>query len=214
MQARRQCVARSVTPADAARVLAARFARDAYALAPDDREIRWLYLATMLDAAAYANGLDRPLDEKDPAIIEAKSFGVKVIDEVLEYAMAHGHPAAATAAARLLGQIGKADELLYQGDKPAPLVQAVQDPDRRLRMAALEAIVRLKPSKPFAGSSYVPAALGFFAASSGVRHALVGGPNIEQVARPGRHARRGRLRNRHGHHRQGVAPSGHAIARL
>ena len=95
--------------------------------------------------------------------------------------MAQGHPAAATAAARLLGEIGKADELLYQGDKPAPLVLAVQQPDRRLRMAALQAIVRLRPTKPYAGSSYVPAALGFFAASSGVRHALVGGPNIEQA---------------------------------
>ena len=127
--------------------MAARWARDAYALAPDDPSVRLLYLATMLDAAAYENGLDRPLDEKDPAVVEAKQFGVKTIDEVLEYAMAHGHPAAAAAAARLLGEIGKADELLYQGAEPAPLVLAVQSPDRRLRMAALEAIVRLQPSQ-------------------------------------------------------------------
>jgi hypothetical protein len=39
----------------------------------------------------------------------------------------------------------------------------------------------LKPAKPFPGSSYVPSALGFFAASSGVRHALVGGPNLAQT---------------------------------
>ena len=51
------------------------------------------------------------------------------------------------------GQIGTADELLYQGAEPSPLVRAVQNPDRRLRMAALETIVRLQPAQPFAGSS-------------------------------------------------------------
>jgi hypothetical protein len=212
---KRQCVVRSGTPDDAARELAARYAREANALAPDNREIRLLHLTAMLDAAAYASGLDKPLDEKDPTIVEAKQLSslfkkgdwlrtdsvnivenggreapvplfqqavsAKAIDEVLAYAMAHRRPAAAAAAARLLGEIGKASELLYQGDKPAPLVQAVQDSDRRLRMAALEAIVRLQPSTPYVGSSGVPAALGFFAGSSGVRRALVGGPNLEKT---------------------------------
>jgi CheY-like chemotaxis protein len=44
-------------------------------------------------------------------------------------------------------------------------------------MAALESIVRLKPTKPYVGSSHIPPALGFFAASNGVRRALVGGSN-------------------------------------
>jgi hypothetical protein len=173
-------VVRSVTPDDAARGLAALFASDAYALAPENRDIRLLCLAAALDLAAYAKGLDQPsLVDKDATDAKEK-YGVRTIEEVLTYAMAQDHPAAATAAAQLLGQIGKADELIYQGDKPAPLVLALQDPDRRLRMAALEAIVRLKPSKPFAGSSDVPKALAYFAASSGVRHALVGGSNLAE----------------------------------
>ena len=61
--AKRQCVATSVAPDDAARAMAARLARDAYAIAPDDHEVRLLYLATLLEQAAYDNGLDRPLDE-------------------------------------------------------------------------------------------------------------------------------------------------------
>ena len=81
---------------------------------------------------------------------EAKQFGAKTLDDVLAYAMAHRHPAAATAAARLAGRNRqRPTSLLYQGDKPSPLVRALQDPDRRLRMAALEAIVRLQPSKPY-----------------------------------------------------------------
>ena len=99
----------------------------------------------------------------------------RTIQEVLQYAMTYRHPAAAAAAAGLLGAMGKAAEVL-QGDRPAPLALALQDPDRRLRMAALEAIVRLQPSRPFAGSSYVPAALSFFVNTSGTRRALVGRP--------------------------------------
>ena len=174
----RKCVARPFTPSALARTTAAQWARDAYAIAPDNPAVRILYLAATLEAAAYDNGLDRPLSKQDPAIVEAKRFGAKTVEEVLQYAMSHGYTAAATASARLLGQIGKADELLDQGVKPAPLVEAVQSPDRRLRLAALESIVHLHPTKAFAGSSYVPQALGFLAASSGFRHALVASPSL------------------------------------
>ena len=83
------------------------------------------------------------MDEKNPAAVEAGRFGVKPIEEVLKYAMACNRPAAAAAAARLLGQIGTATQLLYRSAGPAPLALAVQSPDRRVRMAALQAIVRL-----------------------------------------------------------------------
>ena len=193
-EGKRQCVVHSGTPADAARELAARFARAAYALAPGDREIRLLFLTAMLDAAAYRNGLDRPLDEKDPAVAEAKPFGVKLIDEVLAYAMAHGHPAAAAAAARLLGEIGKADELLYQGDKPAPLVRAVQDPDRRLRMAALEAIVRLKPDEAVCRLELRAVGVGLLRGQQRSPPCAGRRPEPRADTRPGRYARGGRLR--------------------
>ena len=117
---------------DVARAVAAARARDAYALAPDDPSARLLYLATMLEQAAYENGLDRPLDEKSPAAVEAGRFGVKPIEETLKYAMACNRPAAAAAAARLLGQIGTADQLLYQGDRPgaAGVGRAIARPPR------------------------------------------------------------------------------------
>ncbi len=180
-EGKQQCVAKTYAAEDAARAMAVRWAHDASLLAPDDRDIRLLAAATMLEAAAYEKGLDRPLDEKDPAVAEAKKLGVKTLDGLLDYGIAHGHPAAATVAARLLGQMGKAEEVLYQGEKPAPLALALRHPDRRLRMAALEAIVRLRPSKPFAGAGYVPGALQFFAASRGTRHALVATPNADET---------------------------------
>jgi hypothetical protein len=179
--AKRQCTARIRTPDDAARATALQRARDAYALAPNDPLVGLLCLATALEAAAYENGLDRPLGEKNPVVVEARQSGAETIEEVLKYAVTHKRFAAAAAAARILGEIGKATGLLYRDAKPSPLVLAARSPDRRLRMAALEAIVRLQPSRPFAGSSYVPQALGFFAASSGFRQALVAAPNLAEA---------------------------------
>jgi CheY-like chemotaxis protein len=71
--------------------------------------------------------------------------------------------------------------VLYTGAEPGPLARALRQPDRRLRMAALVAIVRLQPSQPYPGSSYVPAALQFFSASSGRPRALAAGPNADET---------------------------------
>jgi hypothetical protein len=180
-EAKRVCVSRSGTPDDAARALASRWARDAYEISPQQRDVQRLYLAATLDQAAYQKGLNRPLDEKDPAFTLAKAFGPEAIDDVLEYAMSRHHPAAAAAAARMLGQIGKADALLNRGAAPAPLARALQQPDRRLRLAAVEAIVRLQPTKPFPGSSLVPKTLGFLAAATGHRRAMVASPILDEA---------------------------------
>jgi hypothetical protein len=173
-------LAKSYAADDAARVLAARLARDAYAILPDDHQVRLLYLATMLEQAAYENGLDKPLEDRPGSPVrEAAGFGAATMQGVLEYAMAGHHPAAATAAAQILGRCGQAGEILYRGPSPTPLVMAARSPDRRLRLAACEAIVQLKPNRPFAGASYVPETLAMLAASRGAGRALVGSPSIE-----------------------------------
>jgi len=176
----KQCTWRKYSPEDAALVLAARLARDAFALAKDDAEIRLLYLATMLEAAAYETGLDRPLQTGEgTAVEEATGFGPEIIEDVLQYAVEGGHTAAAAAAAQILGRSGKTDLLLRQGERPSPLVLAVRHPDRRLRQAATNAVLRLQPKGPFPGSSYVPESLAFAAASTGTRRALVACTTME-----------------------------------
>jgi hypothetical protein len=180
-EAQHRCAAARI-PADvAARALAARLARNAFDIAPDDAAAVQLYITTMLEASAYQNGLSKPLEETDKSVTEAKKLGAKAIQSALTYAMANGHPAVAAAAARILGQIGKAEELLYGGPKPGALALALRNPDRRLRISAAEAIVALKPQRPFPGSSYVLQTLGYFASSSGMRRALLAGTNVEDL---------------------------------
>jgi len=174
---KRACVLTKLPAEDAALTTAARLARDAFALAKDDPDVRRLYLATMLEAAAYEAGLDKPLAAgQGTAADEAAGFPTAVIEDVMQHAIDGGHIAAATAAAGILGRTGETEALLYQGARPSPLVRAATHGDRRLRIAALEAIVRLQPARPYAGSSCVTQSLGFFAASRGTRRAVVASP--------------------------------------
>ena len=168
--------------ADASLALAARFAREAYSVDPQNDEIRLLCLVTQLEQAAYENGLDKPLvGEGDTAAAKVAGFGASVVEDVLKYAVDADHPVGATAAARILGKIGSAEELLCQGAQPSALVRAAQHHHRRLRFAAVEAILALNPEKPFAGSSHVGEVLTSFASFSGGRRALVAVPTSQEA---------------------------------
>lgn len=181
-EANRRCVA-STYPVDvAALIIAARLARDAYTIIEDDLEIRRLYLATMLEAAAHENGLENPLPYGEgTTLAKAAQFGAAVAEDLLEYSIAGDHVAAAAAAAQILGRIGNADELLRRAAQPAPLVRAARHPDRRLRLAALKAIVQLQPAGPFPGSSYVTESLAFFVGTGGTRRVLMASPRADSL---------------------------------
>ena len=177
--AAKQCLPRNVSADDAARTIAARLARAARSLAPDDPRLHVLALATALEQAVYDRGLEKRLDFKDPVLRQIAKVNPQTIEGVLAFCLAGHHTAAARAAAEILGWTGNAETALQGGSDPAPLVRAVRSPDPRLRIAALEAIARLKPQKPFAGSSHVLESLAFLAASSGGRRALIVGPTAE-----------------------------------
>jgi CheY-like chemotaxis protein len=163
-----------VTAHEASLYVASRLARDARSVLPDDEPIRLLSLAYMLEEAAYAGGLDKPLDMADGTVAaRVAEQGLDVVQEVLSLALDKGYAAAAAAAAQILGQSGKTVELLHGGSRPTPLVRATWADDRRVRFAAVEAVLRLEPTAPFVGASRVTEALRFFASSGGAPRALV-----------------------------------------
>ncbi|MGQ9573985.1 MAG: hypothetical protein ACUVUC_01580 [Thermoguttaceae bacterium] len=180
----RQPVA-SALPADQARRwFAARAARDAYAILPENAELRRLYAMAILEEAAYRNGLDKPLpmDRHGPAG-QCAALGLSVLEDALARSIEQGHCGAAAAAARILGWQPEAERLLRRSGQPCPLVLATRHADLRVRFAAVEAVARLQPAEPFPGASYVVEALGFLAASTGARRALVASPSLEQSRR-------------------------------
>jgi CheY-like chemotaxis protein len=170
---------------------AARWAGDAFELKRHHRAARRVFLGARLEAEALRAEAPRPADAGPHAAgdggIEAElaDLGASVVEDLLEDAIASGHLVAAASAARILAKIGTADVLYRKQPRPSVLVEAARHADRRLRYAALAAIVALKPSRPYPGSSFVPAALGYFAASSGAPRALIAHPRAgeaEQMA--------------------------------
>lgn len=182
----RQAVPKMYPAAAARAVIAARLARDAMAVAPNDPEIRWLYLLTTLEAASYEAGLDEALSiEPGTPAARAAEFGTPALLAALDDALRTGHAPAATAAVRILGQTATPAEALNTGPTPSPLARALRSPDRRTRMAAIEAIARLKPTQPFAGSSYLGEAMAYLASSTGTRRAMVAARNTAEARRVG-----------------------------
>jgi hypothetical protein len=179
--AAKKCVTRSCPPDDAARAFAARLARAASQLAPNNREAQTLAAATELEQMVYDRGLDKRLDFNDPEVKRLAAGDPKLIEGVMAYCLNEHHPAGARAASEILGRSGKTQETLQGGPSPSPLVRAVRSPDARLRMAALEAVANLKPKSPFPGSSFVMEALAYQAASTGGRRALVVSPGTHTL---------------------------------
>lgn len=182
--AKKQASSRACAQDEAARWFAARFARDAHAIQPDRSELLWLHLATMLEQAAYEAGLDQPMPlAKDSPAGKVAARGEDTVEQVLVFAMQHGQSAAAAAAARILGTMPGVERLLRRGAQPCPLVLATRHADRRLRFAAVDAIMHAKPRDPYPGATYVSEAIQFMAASRGAKRVLVGSPRREESMR-------------------------------
>ncbi|HOM15784.1 MAG TPA: hypothetical protein PLQ00_00545 [Thermoguttaceae bacterium] len=159
---------------------AARWASQAYQLLPDDQRIRILYLASMLEEAKYAHGLDKPLPAgKNTAVDRAGSFGLETLEAALRFALESRHLVAAVGLIEVMSRLNPTEAVLRRTSELSPLVQALRSGDRRLRMTALGAIVGMRPTAAFPGSSYVVEALEFFAASQGTRRAMVVSPQTE-----------------------------------
>jgi CheY-like chemotaxis protein/HEAT repeat protein len=166
--------------------LAVRLARRLFQLSPNDPLHRTLYLVSLLEAEAYRAGLDNSVPRDDgSAFTIAAGMGVTAVEDALGYSLEHGHAPAAMVAAQVLAEIGDAASQLRGGAEPAPLAKALIHADARLRFAASQAIVALKPRAPFAGLSHLKLALVHFSTSAGQRRALVGFPNAETAQQLG-----------------------------
>ncbi len=169
----------NLPPADLAVETAARYSRALTTIAEDVDDQR-LCLQAQLTAAKYA-APDDPLPSGPGTLrAEAGQMGAQVVEGTLIDALAHGQTWAAAAAAEILGDVGSEALLDTASATLSPLAQAVRSSDRRLRFAAVDAILRLHPTRAFAGAGSIVDALSFFAATSGDRRALIGHPRLAQ----------------------------------
>jgi HEAT repeat protein len=180
----RNNVVRSRLPAaDAAAVVATRFARDGWLLSPTDTAARRLHVASRLQLEQQLTGLDETLRQSPgSAYAWARAAGPQAVDACLAEALQQGRNATAIAAAQVLAGTGDATLLQDSSGQPRALARALQSPDRRVRHAAARAIMQLDPRRAFPGASYLPEALGDLLAVSRSRQALIGHPDPGRAA--------------------------------
>ncbi len=147
-------------------------ARLARALAVLPRATQQDRQTSLLYAYQVARKFAQPLSPQFEQL--AQSLDVASLGDVLGDAIQRDQIAAATAFAELLGERGKVAALTSFDSRPAPLAKALKHPDRRLRYAALEAVMKIAPRRSFAGASGVPRALWRFAAGAGTPQAVAG----------------------------------------
>jgi CheY-like chemotaxis protein len=151
---------------------------------PENLAVRRLYLSALLELSAHEAGLDQPLATGPGTPHDmAAELGTDALEQVLAHSTTTGHVAAAAAAVQILGEIGSPELLHNRGPRPTLLVDATMHADRRLRYAAVAAIMNLKPERVYPGSSRVVSALVYFAGSAGERRALVLDTHLQEATR-------------------------------
>jgi hypothetical protein len=154
-------------PADDARVIwLARLARALAQLRPGRRDYRqqaWLF---GLEAAGLVGSPASPLS----------GIETGVVNDVLSDALEANYVHAAVGALNELGRRRDSGVLYTHDGQPSPLARALAHPDRRVRFAALRAIMAIEPTSPYPGSSRLPEVLAWFARGTAERRALVAMP--------------------------------------
>lgn len=177
-------VQREMVPTETAlRTLAAQALCDAYRLNPDDAQIRAAAQTAAAEMLLYRDGLDSAPDtDAFRALFPDLTSGDCA--SALRLALETGHEKGAVIPVTLLEEIG--DSSLCVGENgPSDLVRAAVSRDRRLRFAALRAIVSLAPGVSYTGSSSVTASLIWFTTSTGKRRAIVAAPDMETISEVG-----------------------------
>ncbi len=168
--------------ADAAVAEASRLTRELHALAPDQPEYLRLYLLCELDLAKIDGGVDQPLPRgAGSAFARLRQYPVAVVEEVLMLALRQQRFAAAAGAIEVLGESGDGQLLISSDGTPRRLAAAVSHADRRVRFAAVAAVLKLDPRAPFPGASYLAESLGYFASTVGSRRVLIAHPRASEA---------------------------------
>lgn len=170
----------TLEPLDASLALATQLGRDLAKIAPNNDAYRRLSLTAELEAAKYRNGLDKPLTKEPGGVFDqVAAAGPDFINNLLAELLANGQVVAATGAAEVLGEIGYPGLLTRGPGVVSPLADAARNSNRRLRFAAMEAVIKIKPIEHITGSSFVTDSLAYFIATSGAPRALVGHPRSQ-----------------------------------
>ncbi|MDO4550984.1 MAG: hypothetical protein Q4C96_07005 [Planctomycetia bacterium] len=171
-----------------------RFARALWKMNPESAFAKREYLRNTLEQLILQNGFSSEKLLKSPEYENIrKAFSPEELESVLVFCLNEKAFLAATGAVIMLGEMGNADMLIpreFRNSKKenaspltfSPLVMAINTPDRHLRFAAMETIMKWDPQKSYSGSHLLIENLAWFLSSSGKQRILVCGNNLTDAA--------------------------------
>src|SRR5262249_47810986 len=135
-----------------------RFGGQALDLDPTYEPAQIVYLSLALEKGYERAGLDQPLEKGAPRVKElAKIVNPNLLEAVLDRALTDQRVPVIVGAANALGELQDVNAArLNKDQKPPPLVRALYYPDRRVQIAAANALLRIPgPPNPLARSRIV-----------------------------------------------------------
>lgn len=158
---------------------AARIASDLAALHPTDSRLKVDAMGKQLEAAALLQtaGVSREVPQD-----ELNALTDDQLRHLLRKSLERRHTAAAVAALRTIASRDDVRFLSTHDGRPSEVAEALRAPHPRVRYAALEAIARLNPTRPYPGASHVRPAIVRMLSSRGGRDVLVASPSLEAAA--------------------------------
>jgi hypothetical protein len=162
-----QIVSKDLTVSDAEEYYGLRFARQALDLDPTYRPAQIVLLSLVLDKASGRTGLDQPLPRETRELLSTVS--AELLTAVLDRALTDHRVPVILAAVRALGDRGEVraartgtgkpptrEQAINHAEPPPVLVRALNYPDRRVQLAAADALLRIPgPPAPRASTRIV-----------------------------------------------------------
>lgn len=172
-----------LTPSQAEEYWSVYWARKALELDPTYEPAQVLLLSALIDKAHERGGVDQGLDRIAPEVHQLLSGSrSQLIENILDKALAEQRNAVALAAARALQPVGEWRLVRNSAQGLPPLVRALSYPDRRVQMAAAEAILNIPTADGFAGASRVVEVLRRAITGDAAPRAIIG-ISMEDAAR-------------------------------
>ena len=122
------------------------FAGQALEIDPTYLPAQIVYLSLVLDKSVEQSGIDKPLAQNVNRLLV--TVNPDLVNAVLDRALSDGRVRVIVAAARALGELAEARALRPIGGEQPALVRALNYPNRRVQMAAADALMRIPQSAP------------------------------------------------------------------
>lgn len=171
-----------VSPAVASLYVGARFARQAFEIAPENEEYQALYLALALAYEAHLSGPNRPVPTgPGTAYNLSLTAGRETASKALSEALNAANTLSAVAALEVLSQVGTSHQLYKTSAGESPIIAALNFPSARVQFAAASTVLQLDPETSFSSAGRVVEIMARALRDDGAPHSLVVHPNIQQA---------------------------------